>query len=176
MKLTTLGYALIGLVQAEPCSGYALRRVFETTPMGTYSSSPGSIYPALARLVAAGFLEKRAPAGGGKKLFHVTTRGRDAMNAWLRTPVTEEEVTRSVDLVLLRFAFLENVDEPGVTQSFLASFESALSNRIEQIEAYLESPAGRALGRHGRLAVENGLQGLMTQRQWAATSKKEFRS
>ena len=51
MKHTALGYALIGLVQEDPRSGYALRKVFEDTPMGAFSSSPGSIYPALKKLV-----------------------------------------------------------------------------------------------------------------------------
>ena len=42
--MTPLSYALLGLMQMEPRSGYALRKVFETTPLGGYSSSPGSIY------------------------------------------------------------------------------------------------------------------------------------
>jgi DNA-binding PadR family transcriptional regulator len=50
LTITTLGYALLGLIRAEPRTGYALRMVFETTPMGSYSSSPGSIYPALKSL------------------------------------------------------------------------------------------------------------------------------
>src|ERR1019366_772892 len=45
-----LGYALMGLLHQKARSGYELRKVFATTPIGTFSDSPGSIYPALARL------------------------------------------------------------------------------------------------------------------------------
>ena len=46
-KLSTLGYALLGLVHGEPRTGYAIMKIFRTTPMGHYSGSPGAIYPAL---------------------------------------------------------------------------------------------------------------------------------
>ena len=49
-RVSLLGYALLGLLHQKPSSGYALRRVFATTPMGTFSDSPGAIYPALGRL------------------------------------------------------------------------------------------------------------------------------
>ena len=32
--MTPLNYALLGLVRMQPRSGYALRKVFETTPLG----------------------------------------------------------------------------------------------------------------------------------------------
>ena len=35
-------------------SGYDLRKVFEETALGNYSSSPGAIYPALSRLEQQG--------------------------------------------------------------------------------------------------------------------------
>ena len=75
MTLTALTYALLGLVRATPRTGYALRKVFEDTPMGSFSSSPGSIYPALDKLVRAELLERRPPATGGKPLFHITPEG-----------------------------------------------------------------------------------------------------
>ena len=40
---TSLGYALLGLIHLQPQSGYGLRKVFESTPMGHYSWSPGAI-------------------------------------------------------------------------------------------------------------------------------------
>ncbi len=55
-SLTPLGYALLGLVRLRPRSGYDLRRVFESTPMAYFSSSPGAIYPALGRLERGGLI------------------------------------------------------------------------------------------------------------------------
>ena len=67
---STLGFALLGLLQQQPRSGYALRRVFATTPMGHYSSSPGAIYPALRRLEQQGLVRgalDRGPSQRPKK-------------------------------------------------------------------------------------------------------------
>lgn len=175
MQLTALGYALIGLVIGEPRSGYALRKVFELTPMGAYSSSPGSIYPALNKLVKAGLLEQRAPAAGGKKKFHATPHGVREMNDWLRTPVTQEEVAKSIDLPLLKFAFLPMADDVRVTREFLSGFEAAVRAHIESLESYLTGPEGQSLSPHGRLAVENGLLGYKAHVDWAMRASEAFK-
>ena len=51
-----LGFALLGLIFEQPRSGYDLRKIFTTTAMGSFSDSPGAIYPALARLEANGLV------------------------------------------------------------------------------------------------------------------------
>ncbi|MCP2671984.1 PadR family transcriptional regulator [Maricaulaceae bacterium EIL42A08] len=174
MNITALGYALLGLVRARPRTGYALRKVFETTPMGAFSSSPGSIYPALKKLVNAGLIEKRSKATGGSALHYLTPRGGDMMMAWLRAPVTIDEVASSIDLVLLRFAFLEDAGDDAITRQFLSSFEDAVAHHTRDLEAYLTGPEGQSLSRHGRLAVENGIRGFKAHIQWAAFAKREF--
>lgn len=176
MPHSSLGYALIGLVQEEPRSGYALRKVFETTPMGTFSSSPGSIYPALKKLVKAGVLEQRPLPSNGKKLFHITQQGAREMKEWLIAPVTAEEVAGSIDLALLRFAFLQNIEEIEATRNFLVSFKAAVRDQIETLETYLSSPESNELSRHGRLAVENGLLGFNAHLKWATDAAQEFSS
>ena len=56
-KTTLLEYALLGLTYQAPMSGYDLRKIFTTTAMGHFSSSPGAIYPALQRLEARSLLK-----------------------------------------------------------------------------------------------------------------------
>ena len=90
---TTLEYALLGLVHAEPRSGYDLCKVFETTPMGHYSSSPGAIYPALKRLEGAGLVEGKVEKAGSlrpRKKFLPVSRWRPS-NTWpsLKDTTTE---------------------------------------------------------------------------------------
>jgi DNA-binding PadR family transcriptional regulator len=75
---TALEYALLGLVQQHPQSGYDLRKVFETTALGSYSGSPGAIYPALRRLERKGLVEGEVDSTKAlrpKKVFHVTEAG-----------------------------------------------------------------------------------------------------
>ncbi len=171
---TPLGYALIGLALAEPQTGYALRKVFEASPLGVFSSSPGSIYPALSKLVKAGLLDQRPPAAGGKLLYHATENGRQALSDWLETPITVEEVAKEVDLVLLRFAFLQNFPDPALTRRFLHSFENAVRTHLKSLTAYLSSPAGQALSDHGRWAMQNGILGYRTHLSWVEEVLKEI--
>ena len=49
--LSYLELAILGLARQKARSGYELRRVFATTPMGHFSDSPGAIYAAVRRLV-----------------------------------------------------------------------------------------------------------------------------
>jgi DNA-binding PadR family transcriptional regulator len=57
-KITSLDYAILGLMYQKPSSGYGIRMQFETTAIGNYSSSPGAVYPALDRLQKLGLVIK----------------------------------------------------------------------------------------------------------------------
>jgi DNA-binding PadR family transcriptional regulator len=169
---TILGFALLGLALQEPRSGYALRRVFETSPMGRFSSSPGSIYPALGKLEQAGLLESRQAAGSEKTAYHVTAKGRRIFLAWLATPVTAEEYDRNPDAALLRFAFLDHADDPALTLRFLESFERAVEENLESVRSFLRGQAGRALPLNGALAVEHGVIAREAALRWARRAKR----
>lgn len=75
-KPTVLGYAILGLAQEESRSGYSIRKVFETTALGVYSSSPGSIYPALNRLEKNGLVQKKVINNSQKSRYHITELGQ----------------------------------------------------------------------------------------------------
>src|SRR3954462_14165168 len=64
-KIPSLGYALLGLLQQKPSSGYDLRKIFSSTSMKTYSDSPGAIYPALRRLEQEALIRGTIEEGSG---------------------------------------------------------------------------------------------------------------
>lgn len=176
MKISTLGYALLGLVTAKPETGYALRKVFESTPLGKFSSSPGSIYPALGKLIKGELLEIRPPEEGGKNLHHITHEGRLALQIWLKAPVTIDEVAKNVEHVLLRFAFLQSIDDISVTRHFLQSFETAFRDHLSHLKNFMITSEGTALSRHGRLAMENDIRVFESHLAWSIYAQKEFTS
>src|SRR5258706_6961805 len=95
-----LEHALLGLLQQQPRSGYALRRVFATTPMGTFSDSPGAIYPALRRLERQELVRGRVESSSGlrqKQTFRLRTQGLVALKEWLGRPPTRADVGRRID-------------------------------------------------------------------------------
>lgn len=170
--VTALGYALLGQISIASRSGYALRRVFETTPMGSYSSSPGSIYPALKSLCARGLARSVGKGRGGR--YEITTAGAELLDQWLRQPVTAEEVARRLDLALLRFAFLMAHPDRGLTHAFLRSFETATAARAAGLKAFLDTGPGAAMPLQARLAVEHGQRSLETSARWAADSLRRL--
>jgi DNA-binding PadR family transcriptional regulator len=169
--MTPLNYALLGLIRAQPRSGYALRKVFETTPMGNYSSSPGSIYPALKKLEQAGLVQSR-PAGRGSRFF-ITAEGRSRLEAWLTTPVTANEGS---DIALLRFAFLQDHPDRQLTLNFLESFALNARNRIASLEGFMTGDLWPAMPLQSRLAVQHGLRVTQAAAQWAADAYQQLSS
>ncbi|MDH5368031.1 MAG: PadR family transcriptional regulator, partial [Cyclobacteriaceae bacterium] len=75
IKTTSLDYAILGLVHILPQSGYAIRKQFELTAIGNYSSSPGAIYPALKRLQKFGLVENILFKEDRKNKYQCTSLG-----------------------------------------------------------------------------------------------------
>lgn len=166
--ITPLGYALMGLINGKPGTGYALRKVFETTPMGNYSSSPGSIYPALAGLERLGLVETRGGDARGKGDFHLTAAGDAAFQAWLVAPVDGKDLSTA----MLRFAFLQSHPDRSLTLAFLDSFAAAADAEARGLQSFLESDFGRALPLQSRLAVEQGRRQFESSAGWAVWAKE----
>ncbi len=86
VQLTELENTLLGVVwRRGPCSAYAAQREFAESPSSEWSSSAGSIYPALLRLEIAGLIkgEKQAWGQKGRTVFSLTQRGLAALRNWV---------------------------------------------------------------------------------------------
>lgn len=169
-SITRLGFALLGLIDQQPRSGYGLRRVFADTPMGSYSSSPGSIYPALKALERQDFVTRRAEAGT-RPVYRLTGRGQAVLDGWLAAPADAAEIVRHLDLALLRFAFLSGRDDRQATGRFLEDFHRALRAHADALRAFLDGSEGKALPLQPRLAVEHGLRSAEASAAWAADAR-----
>jgi len=69
-----LRYVLLGLIAESPRHGYELIKAIEEKFGGTYSPSPGVIYPTLTLLEELGYIRPEA-ADGPRKQFVVTPEG-----------------------------------------------------------------------------------------------------
>jgi len=167
-RVSLLGYALLGLLHQKPSSGYALRREFATTPIGTFSDSPGAIYPALRRLDRQGLVRGQVEASAGlrqKQTFRLTTRGLAALKEWLERPLTRADVVRGLDEVMLRLAFMDEVIAPAATIRLLQSLARELAVYLPTLHAYLDGHR-REMPLSGRLALESGIRAYEEQSRW----------
>ena len=162
-----LGYALLGLLSGHPRSGYELRKIFASTPMGHYSDSPGSIYPALRRLREKrliGIVRERHSNPRGRRRFAPTAKGRDALLRWITEPIDRESVTSKMAEIALRFSMTDFVGDRDAVRKLFAQFEEQLASyviRLREIHATLGGPSS------GRLALELGIRLHETYLQWA---------
>ena len=172
--ISALEAALLGLLNEEPMSGYALRKMFMTTPMGHFSDSPGSIYPALARLGAQGFVQgavENARSLRPRKIYRVTPRGLARLEAWLGQPVTRQAVAGRFDLLLLRFVFMPRTIGLAASGRFLTELEHETAAYLADLRA-----VARAAARHmplaGRLGLRAGIETYAAYLRWARLARR----
>ena len=166
-RATTLEYALLGLLDQGPHSGYGLRRIFALTPLRHFSDSPGAIYPALRRLLARRWVGACAPQGGRRRReLRISARGREAFVAWLRLPVAVTDVTSEPDALLLRFAFMGQALPVVAIRAFLKGCERQMTTQLRGLRRHYGEHA-HTWPLTGRLAFEHGLAQHEAQVVWA---------
>ena len=175
--LSTLSLAILGLISQRPQTGYDIRKVFATTPMGHFSSSPGAIYPALRRIEDAGWVRGRAGRGKTHRqrmLYEVTPGGLKALKQHLSRPVTRDDVIWHMDNLMMRFAFMDGVVGRERTVQFLRDFASQIDGYVAVLRGYL-SGVKDIMPPCGRLAMENGIQSYEMNAQWAKRAIDELK-
>src|SRR5918995_965512 len=127
---TSLNFAILGLLHQQPLSGYDVRKVFATTPMSHFSDSPGSIYPALARLRRQGLVTATVQKKNSlrpRQMYRLSATGLRVLTDWVARPVSRDELVSTSGEVMLRFVFTEQVLGPAAAVDFLRSFERVLA-------------------------------------------------
>ena len=172
-KADALEFAILGLLHDGPLHGYELRKRLSQT-LGTLQAiSFGSLYPALAGLVANGYITERSEGGSGRSgestaakrnriEYRLTPSGKqrfntlladDGPNAW------DDEGFR------VRFAFFGRADADTRTSILegrrlrlaerRALMREALRQARERVDAYTLE-----LQRHGLEGVEREMRWL----------------
>jgi len=173
---SALEFALLGLLRQKPHSGYDLRKAFVTTPMRHFSDSPGSIYPALRRMQTRRWVSAMVEKDHARKRqeFTVTSAGTRALVAWLRQPITREDVVWRLDQLMLRFAFLDGNVERSDALVFLEEFEREMTAYVRELREYEKTFDSNLHATTGYLAFKNGVDSYHAQLVWVRHVRKEF--
>jgi DNA-binding PadR family transcriptional regulator len=165
IKPTLLDFAILGLLQEEPLTGYGIRKFFEETALGNYSSSPGTIYPALKRLQKGMLIESVVQKTSSKSSFQITKNGILMLKNWFLKPIEKVEVEKKMDELLLRFAFMEKLIDKDHRINYLKSLSTILHLYINELEAYYKMES-KKMPLHGRLAFQYGIDSNKTALNW----------
>jgi DNA-binding PadR family transcriptional regulator len=117
-----LRYVLLQLIADKPSHGYELIKAIEEKFGGTYSPSPGIIYPTLTLLEELGYARIAAETGG-RKLYSITDEGTAFLAA--NRP--------AVDTVMARMAEISQAYGGGPApeiQRAMRNLETALMIRL----------------------------------------------
>ncbi len=94
-----LKYVILQLLVEKPRHGYEIIKAIEERFGGTYSPSPGTVYPTLTMLEDMGYA-RVTPQEGGKKVYEITDEGRKYL----------EENRSAVDDIFSRISeFAQNI-------------------------------------------------------------------
>ena len=173
MAVSTLGYAVLGLLAQEPLSGLDLSRVLQKQVASFWHARHSQIYPELARLEAAGLVAHtvvRQSDRPDKKVYRVTDAGMEALRTWVTAP-TELPATR--DEFILKVASLW-LAEPARAAALLREHAQRHDERLALYEGFerdLQEQSGDELAnpRSPWFATYLTLQrGLSFEREYAA--------
>lgn len=165
LKVTNLDYTILGLLAGGGLSGYRIRKIFEDTALGSYSSSPGSIYPALKRLLKYGLVKKQIKSNTIQGLYLISGKGRDNLEKWLFQPITVNDVVRNSEVIVLRVAFMDVSDDRKQKLVLLESYRNAVKAHLKQLENF--SPKEKeSMYASGRFAFELGMQSCRLTLNW----------
>lgn len=172
-KPTLIDFVILGLIQDHPHSGYQIRKVFETTALGSQSKSPGTIYPALKRLQVLEFVESIQQKETGKSKYKITKRGIENLIEWLTRPLNIQDVEGKRDELFLRFAFMGPLAEKSQIFFFLKSYQDLLITYIDKRQKTMAKDEFH-MPLTARLAFEYGTECQKSALKWCKRAIKEF--
>jgi len=174
MKLTTLDALLIFLVGHKSQSGYDIRQLFQATPLGMFSDSPGSIYPSLARLEDRGLLAGSTEEGARRRRsYKRTAAGQKALITWLERPLERDPRKRRNGEVELRFVILADALGAPRAVKFLDEIDAVYSAQLREIEAFMAGD-GAQMNEASRAANELGMRTIRLHIEWCREMKKKM--
>ena len=174
MKYTNLDFAILGLLSQQPQTGYRIRKVFETTALGNFSSSPGSIYPAIKRLLKGDLVEavpNKTPSGGTKDILQISENGTERLKEWLTQPIVVNDLMRNTNILYLRFAFMEDLLSKSEILQFLEAFLAVGTGYIKLLEDYHKNEAAN-MQLLPRLSFEHGIDMYKLHMKWCRSTIK----
>ena len=138
--MTTLGYAILGLLAREDLSGYDLTQRMKGRVGYFWSARHSQIYPELARLEDGGFVthsvvEQRDRPD--KKVYQITDSGLEALKDWVTEPPPEKPTRDELPLKAYSVWLADGEEVARVFRAEGLKHEEQLA-RYEEIRTWME--------------------------------------
>lgn len=132
--MRTLKYAILGLINRKPLTGYDITKEFNSVLVDFWYAKHSQIYPELKKLTDEELISYETVIQGEKlekKLYTITEKGKQCLHKWLEKDDPLEPTPK--DIFRLKAYFCDEM----TNETLLNQFKSALSKHSERLE-YLE--------------------------------------
>lgn len=139
-KIKRTQYAILGLLNIAPMSGYDIKKYIETSIGYFWAENYGAIYPTLNQLYKNGLVTKEEKCNGSRpnsKIYTITEQGQNTLLCWLREKVETEKI-RDELLLKLFFGDLLSIDENIKRIEEEKKQKEILLNTLNHIESMIK--------------------------------------
>ena len=166
--MSILSRALLGLIAAEPTSGYSLARLFERTVGRAWRAQHSEIYPTLAMLEDAELIRVVDHGARQRKTYTVTGAGVDEVQRWLRETSPDRPVRNEAILRVFLLWLLE-ADEA------IAFFTEEIATHRQRLEGFEQTLADDEHQRQEHGTADGGIQFTSSLAlEWALRYEREY--
>lgn len=133
--MRTLKYAILGLINRKPFTGYELAKEFNEELVHFWYAKHSQIYPELKKLTEEGLISFETVIQGEKlekKLYTITMSGRREFQNWLKKEDPLEPTPK--DIFRLKVYFADGMTK----EQLLKHFKSQLRKRMKKL-AFLKA-------------------------------------
>ena len=178
----SLEYALLGFLNYHPCTGYDLKKIFDTSVRHFWPADQSQIYRTLARLTEQGFAEmEKVPQEDrpDRKVYHITEAGRAELLKFLSGPPPMGE-PRSASLIQVFFAGLLSDEEilakfegyAAIMRMILGQYDQ-VPEMIHPFQKEIPSPREHFFW---LLTLDNGIRNMRANLEWAENVMEQIKS
>jgi DNA-binding PadR family transcriptional regulator len=171
-EMTEVEYCVLGAIWLRgPCSAYTIRQEFAQSSTSFWSSSAGSIYPVIERLIEARLIVSTADKadGRGKRELAATPAGMSALRSWIGD-VPDWAGKATLDPIRTRLNFIAALTTVAAQRSFVQRAEDRTREALGGLEAFLAAEDYRDEAE--RLAALGSICELEGRLKWLAVVRK----
>lgn len=169
----TTQYAILGLLTAQPMSGYDLSKNLRESLNYFWAESNGQIYPNLKKLAAEGSIVPVATRQAGRRApqkYALAAAGRKRLKEWLAKPPKPQPPRNELLLKL----FLGRSAPKGAVERHIESFKrqyEETQSALTGIAAYIRKEHSRSTDlRYWMLCLEHGFRLKQAQIDWCGSA------
>lgn len=169
-------YIILGMLSIEPSSAYDIMQKIKSSTNYFWSESEGQIYPTLAKCVRdelATCVKDSQNNGRLKKIYTITTKGRELLIEWLEKSPQDASVRNEF---LLKLFFARNIS----TDTTILHLENFINKRQEELQSFKninkELLLNHDLHKPFWLAtLKYGIENTKSELEWAKSTLKSFK-